>query len=596
MKSVECTTTKCISTKKNEFIFLVLLALLASIWGYQYGIFDHEEHLPLAFRAADEDYLQRDFFVQWSSEGFSPRQYFLFLLAYLQWLLPLPFWYWLLTYCTNFGIAYFSAAFAGHWFGRDSAAVYWSGAFALGLVTLSAGSDDSLRCYYFTPSIGVIPLVLGQWWHLEGGRWLRAGLWALLACLLHPLVGALCGLILFGAYTVEAVYRREGAWAGLWGWLGLVLGLVLALGPYLLVQQGERLPSLDFVQLYGWFRHPHHIYPSAFLAGEEGTKAWYALGVLLCSVWAFARLRVGQHGLALGLVFLALAVLVLGGYVFVELWPQRLWVTAQAFRFLFLLKWLVLMQWAAWRADKPFGPWPLLLGSLSWPVWLGQALALVLWPKASFLPFVLWGLAGVAVGSTAWPQWWILALPLLMGLLAHWAYRGQGMKGAAMVLVLFAHWCYWPRTSDLSPLRQGFAHQWSLSDLEHPHRAMAADIRHLTPDTALILAPPNAAYLRLLAGRALVVDFKTFPFYDRGLKEWNRRLTDCYGETDLNGFRALWESFMPYYRSISWARLQELRGRYGFEYALVLADSGQLAWPLRPIAEEGELRLYRVGE
>jgi hypothetical protein len=125
---------------------------------------------------------------------------------------------------------------------------------------------------------------------------------------------------------------------------------------------------------------------------------------------------------------------------------------------------------------------------------------------------------------------------------------------------------------------------------------MAADIRHLTPDTALILAPPNAAYLRLLAGRALVVDFKTFPFYDRGLKEWNRRLTDCYGETDLNGFRALWESFMPYYRSISWARLQELRGRYGFEYALVLADSGQLAWPLRPIAEEGELRLYRVGE
>jgi hypothetical protein len=101
---------------------------------------------------------------------------------------------------------------------------------------------------------------------------------------------------------------------------------------------------------------------------------------------------------------------------------------------------------------------------------------------------------------------------------------------------------------------------------------MAKYARTHTPSQAVFLTPPDWGQFRLLARRAIVVDFKAFPFQDMAMAAWYERLTTCYGTPQATGF-AMLPALKGHYAGLDDPRLEALRNRYGIGYAVLYAQT-----------------------
>jgi hypothetical protein len=123
---------------------------------------------------------------------------------------------------------------------------------------------------------------------------------------------------------------------------------------------------------------------------------------------------------------------------------------------------------------------------------------------------------------------------------------------------------------------------WGRVGLPRPHFTLAgasdyadglsAAVRQSTPADAVILTPPSFGMLRLLARRAIVVDFKNIPFRDRDMRDWYQRILYCYGPVAAAGYAAP-DSMDANYRKISDARLKAIHHRYSASFALLYAET-----------------------
>ena len=107
-----------------------------------------------------------------------------------------------------------------------------------------------------------------------------------------------------------------------------------------------------------------------------------------------------------------------------------------------------------------------------------------------------------------------------------------------------------------------------LADHRHAAVGVASFAARETPEDAVFLAPPDFGHFRLLAGRALVVDFRSFPFHGPSMEEWRERLDAVYGPTRRRGYGAL-AAFDRRWRGVTDERLRALSSRYGAGYAVL---------------------------
>lgn len=90
-------------------------------------------------------------------------------------------------------------------------------------------------------------------------------------------------------------------------------------------------------------------------------------------------------------------------------------------------------------------------------------------------------------------------------------------------------------------------------------------MRERTPKSALFLTPPSESTLRLLGERAIVVDWKNAPgAIPNEVLEWYRRIGDVIGQSDVRSDKDL-----EGYNRLDPARLETLRRRYGFDFAVI---------------------------
>jgi hypothetical protein len=118
-------------------------------------------------------------------------------------------------------------------------------------------------------------------------------------------------------------------------------------------------------------------------------------------------------------------------------------------------------------------------------------------------------------------------------------------------------------------------------------------VRQSTPVDALFLTPPKFGTFRISAQRAIVVDFISFPFQDDAMLEWRKRLFTCYGIPINEGFAVINELSMAY-NKITDAEIEKLQKIYGFEYAVLYANTstnyqviyGNKEWKLIQLVSE----------
>ena len=599
-------------------LFSILIGLMASLWGYRYGGGNQIEQLPIVMRAIDPSFLTHDFFTN-ATQGFGPRTFFALIVAFLvraiqgqqsaAFQMALPAVYLALTILGNIGIAFVTARFARDLFDGSDLAGLLSAAAVMTLKSFWLGYSNVTYDYFLEPAHLAMPfLILAIWAGLR-----RQPLFCLLAAgmaaLIHPLMGLETGVLMLGVILIVTVRQWFRHPAGTSDsltrefWIQLITGGILFAGvcgiilvPY---ESGIHIPDSQFIQILAVFRHPHHYVPSSFGIWQY-LQALVFLGPAGIAWYYGAKVSSRLRSLFLPVAALVafLVVLSLGGYLFVEVFPSRLWTTAQTLRLLFIIKWLGLVMIAGWVGFQ-------LETSRRHEVASFVPLASLISQLTLFLSSVArvlrdWTEKHIPLITPIFREGPVLVLmvPLLLvfppdariyilfpvfALMAfclfywgkHWLALTVNLVLTALILVILIAGNRFLPSSVMAFVDQPVM---TLSQLSGDNIDMAAFARANTPADAIFLTPPNMGEFRYTAERAIVVDFDAFPFEDQAMAEWQQRILDCYGIPSLTGFDAV-PQMRDHYTAITDDDLLHLQVKYGFTYA-VLYDSTQTSFPV----------------
>jgi len=569
----------------------VVAGVVTSLFAYGYA---NEEQLSKIFRAIDPSYLSNDFYVN-ASDWFGPRFFYVKFMALLAKVAPLPVVFFVLLLVANSLIAFVTCLFARHLFKGSTFVAMVSCAAVMSVETFYLGYKPTIASSALIPSTLIMPLVLMSVYAGLSRRPVLSAAAAAAAAPIHPLWGLETGGIMFATWLLTNLVGRDGTiLRRIKPGKTLVAALILIASTALWIiphRGAEQIPTSQFIEILT-FRAPHHYLPSTF---PKSHYLWGGLFLLAFGIAWYRWRRTSDLSLAARKtipVFISIMfVTCLAGYVFVELIPTRLMTVAQTFRLLSLVKWLGLVVVAGViaqeiqtsRSESKGGI--LLLGLLTPPT-----MAITqLWRqtndwahnRAPWL-YAYFGNASilliVALFFLYFPPPFKSAVLLTLFVLVAWPHlyvrRRQFFAGAGLVVLLFSTATYWANNSEgaagsrTASLLQG---RFTLAPSLNDYEAAAHWARKNTPANAVFVTPPLVRWFRVMAERAVVVDY-AIPFPEPAMVEWYQRLRDCYGIPKTIGMTAFVEMDNSYKR-IDDTKLHMLRSKYGATHALLYRDT-----------------------
>ena len=610
--------------------FAILFGLVAAaLSGYRYAYGDQTEQLPIILRFIDSDYLVNDFFVNAATE-FGPRFYYGHAVALLAAHAPLPLVAGVLWLSTFIALALVTAFAAKSLTGSAT-----GGMVAVVLVASPTFPFDLGGTYlfdpYLTPRFVAWPFALFALWKGVENEPVKASVASVPAVAFHPQVGLEVAVLALVAATVRRITpmagRRE---VSLRPFLSVGLGLLVTglaallwIVPSISTGAVLALQTDEFMRIHAYFRHPHFL-PSAWDWQQWALGAAFVAAVVIALFEAFRGERCwgrtrSEHlgrGLAIAVLLACIGAALIGGYVFVELVPTRAGVVAHPFRLLVVviwLGWILIAGLAADRIARRDWRWAALsLASAASPLALllcktvtGPAARLrdgaLMRSTAFFLGVALAVAASVVAARivAASPRI-VFCLALCLGVLAVLAISADrrlapaamiGLVGVLMLtLAAFAldRNGVLPSSGRVSSYAGTLQPVLSLNDLTDRHNRydedadvaeLAAVARDATDSQSVFLIPWKWSTWRLLADRAVVVEYKSYPFRDTAIREWYERYLEIY---EKGG----------YPDRVTEPGLLELHGRYGFDYAVLPLGTDVPSFPV--LASSGDWKLVRV--
>lgn len=587
---------------------LALTSVLAN--GYLFGVSDHNEQLPIIKRILDPSFLQKDWFVNWNSQ-FNARSFYNLVLVGLSF----PF----RSLDAAFVVVYLAALVILCVAVCLLATAIWSDlgvGLAAALIVLynrlgSLGASQFVIPILVPSFLAFCLVSLSAYW-LYRRHYIRSTVLLALTGLLHPLIGPESAMLLGGATFLSlSQSERRGLLHRLFLFF-VVTGLPAAVG--FVAMSGEAIANqVDVVRILAWVRHPWHYVPSTW---DQDLWINFAAFVLLVMT---ARARVPRSAFLDWLIvgvsgFCAFGILAL-------VWePLSTTVKLQPFRMTVLLQWIGALYLARycweWLRDRRWTSrivgGALLVGlclsqklSVEFPHWLVATVVLTeliryALGRSGYTEKLHWLLAIPALGlvvrmstellSVDWSALWVyivivgvnIATVWLSGMLAASYKRYRAVTVTSVALSMFAlailgsTWNGIGLPAWLSPVADGLEmHLEYHGDFDQ----LALWVRANTPHDAVFVAPPYLQSFRLMAERAIVVDFKTFPFKDQAILEWRDRIADLAGGRDLSLGYSWHSQLRGAYLSMNREQFVELARKYDADYIVV--ERGQdLGFPL----------------
>ena len=301
-------------------IVVILLSLLA--YGYELTSSNIYNQLPAITTLLNPELYQNDFYVQEMTQ-FTPRYYYYNLI--------------LLGIKSGLGLALtgfilFFAAFSAFLTGLYALgkAVSQSRLFAtvftfLGFAATLNGRLGHADLFRIDPIPATLAMGLAIWgfYFCFRQRWILGYLFFGLACLMQFLVGALPGMLMTIPLLISAG-KKQNFGQILLSFLTLGLFACLVYIPMRLAgntSSGE-ISSEDFVYLYGYIRHPHHLVFSQF--GLTGPGGWLNFIAFTLGGWLSIQSAKSLNGnlkLQLKSIICVACFLLCVNFVFVEIYP-----------------------------------------------------------------------------------------------------------------------------------------------------------------------------------------------------------------------------------------------------------------------------------
>lgn len=608
-------------TRKHWFAGIERYILLSVIFGIVttlifylgYGVSNHIEQLPIIIRSLDSTYLLNDFFTNASTDSIARLHYaeFVATLAGSEHNLPLVFL--ILTLCANITISVVTYYFARDLFNNSPLAGIYASAFVMSVSTFGLGWLSAIYTNILIPSTLAIPFILGAIWFLGRSNIMIGMILSGIASIFHPLFGLEVSGVLFFIFVVSFLISKQQRTRD---HLTAILVSLLVFTTFSLISILPQFsqPTIDsnlFIYIIAYFRHPHHYVPSAF-----GLSQWVYAIAFLCAVTVLycrsKETQEPQNSMIIAIIGFTILLLCIGGYIFVEILPMRIWVTAQTFRLLYVVKWIGLILIAGTIANKnlPSSTKMLYLASMLNPLSLGvavlsQSLREWLERKLNWFGKIL-DPSFILLMIIALYKW--LSIPSLsiillsfyvVLILAFTAFPRKllystFLAGTILAVVVIAYHNRLPYISQLNSVSR-IANNLDLgirSELHPEGTEVAEFVRQNTPDGSVFLTPPMWGQFRLLARRAIVVDFRAFPFADIAIAEWYERLTSCYGNPTRTGLAMIAE-LNENYRNIDDHTLSALQDRYHISYAVLYS---QTPTHFEVVFQNNKYKVIRLGE
>ncbi len=598
-------------------IFLILLAFVP-LMGALFGSGSQVEQFPLITRLRNPDFLLGDLYVD-SAARFGPRFYYAQSLAWLNGFLSLPLIIHSLTVLCNFALGAVTCYGVIRFLGGGALGGMLAAVFAVTNDSFSLGLAGYLRFDSFQPANIAIPLALIGMVFLIRLRPFVALVPLVLAALMHPLVGMEIAMIAYLSMGAAILLRapENGILRSLMPAIasGLVFGAAMYFA-WALPMSGNstfRMSDAAFFDTLARFRAPHHYLGLSFprLTWMQGLGFVFGIGLIL--IYYLSRHGLRRDVLTLILAGLIVLILCAASLWFVDVLQNRLWVTAQMFRMLMVVKWISLMTLGWFMAD-----------------WIGRdrlaglimagCLALT---SADAQPYAV-GFVVISAGALALgPRWirgrlwsvirWVgLVVLILLCAAANHRYGVQLQNLRAALALAALALIFLPRdnrtaglvlatvliatvlgTTTLTRERGLFGvralqAQFVWPDLNGDEVKIARAAGKLSPPDAIWMVPPNFEAFRMHAGRAVVVDYTSIPFDDAAMREWRARIEGVYGPINGGGFEARNNMMKAYRAGIDWPAAAR---HYGATHAILMAET---PWSGEVLHENESFKAVRI--
>jgi hypothetical protein len=581
------------------YLFAITSALIA--YGYIFPSENNLVEVPSILSLLNPKIYQNDFYVQEQLQ-LGPRYYYQYLIFYTSKLgLSLPLTYFL-YYAVSFA-SFITGLFAiTRRFTKSTLAAGVLSFLSLAAVNGTIGSVDLFRTEPI-PAIFAMGLTIWGLYFSFCKQWKLGYLFFGLACLLQFLVGALPGIMIAPLVIWDATNQKK-LWPAILPFL--ILGLLASL-VYVPMTIGNRLdtPALsdtEFIYLYGYIRHPHHIIPSSWSVNIWRNFILFMLaGILLIQS---SRLLNRENKVTLMVLIGTSLTALFIGYLFVEVYPVAFVAKLQLARttpfaqlaVLIALSTLIYEQYKKGNlilsllllVVPTFKDSALMLFILAvlcsthrfrsiatiklitW-IFLASALILIELPLLPLAPALQNGILISEIRKEFWK------LVLLFSLMSPfiWEQLPTSWLKKAVIPYLFA------LVSSLFLLLGiiGFLPQKLLNSFQGNIKLLttrngdleqlALRFRQLSHEEALVLVPPSNYSFRFYSQRSVVFDFKSFPFSDRGIEEWKTRMNVVLGSNVTSANVANVDSW---YRDRSASDLENVARQFHASYILTNTD------------------------
>jgi hypothetical protein len=448
-------------------------------------------------------------------------------------------------------------------------------------------------------------------------KWVTGYLFFGLGCLLQLLVGLLPGLMMLPVLIIESVKTRTFKNL-IFSIALLVLMASIVYLPMLLTgtTSTQTIENADFVYIHAKVRNPHHILPSNWDIGNWFNFICFIIGGLLCvknSDSLGTETKINFY-VIIGTSFFALLL----NYIFVEIYPIAFIAKIQLARTVPFAQLIIfiavsLLVDRLYR-DKQIAIGLLLLIILTLPFRGIIFIGLSVWQSRKYVlsqryTIFLWFFATVTLFfSLIYPLTnsgeiiidRIISIPIFFSILA-FPFILEKTSASTAIKQIFTHTLALVTTVTLAlgvagilpkPILNIFETRVNINAVPSDDLSkLALRFSRTSSQDTLVLIPPSVTSFQYFSKRAIVVNFKNFPFTEKGIKEWKNRMEAILG-VPLNP-QMIWGG-NDFFSRRSGTDLVQVARNYNANYILTRSDwhpniQGEIA------DKQGKWILYKIG-
>jgi hypothetical protein len=348
----------------------------------------------------------------------------------------------------------------------------------------------------------------------------------------------------------------------------------------------QTIDNAEFVFIHAKVRNPHHILPSNWDVGNWFNFICFIIGGLLCIKNA-ELLRKQDKVNFYVIVGTAIFGLFLN-YIFVEIYPVAFIAKLQLARTVPFAQLIIFIAVALTvdrlYKDKQIAVSLLLLAVLTLPFRGIIFLGLSVWQTKKYVfpkryNILLWILAvGTVIFSLIYPvtdSWEIMgdriiSIPIFFSILAFPFIVEETSLATSIKQTLTATLVFGVAGILPKPILNVFPTKVNINAVPRDDLSkLAVRFSQSSSRDSLVLIPPSVTSFQFFSERAIVVNFKNFPFTEKGIKEWQNRMEAVLG-VPLNP-QMIWGGNDFFIRRSS-ADLVKVARNYHADYILTRSD------------------------